>query len=139
MQEEVDSLVTNGTWTLMDLFSNAYALGGKWVYKIKRGPQGEVARYKARWVVRGFEQREGIDFNETFASVVKLMSYKAIFVLTAALNWELEQMDVKIVFLYGNVEEVIYVTQPTGFEVDNKRKVCRLKKALYGLKQSLRV
>ena len=55
MQEEVDSLVTNGTWTLVDLPSNAHALGGRWVYKIKRGPQGEVARYKARWVVRGFE------------------------------------------------------------------------------------
>ena len=139
MQEEVESLVTNGTWTLVDLPSNAHALGGKWVFKIKRGPQGEVARYKARWVVRGFEQREGIDFNETFASVVKPISYKAIFALAAALDWELEQMDVKTAFLYGNVEETIYVTQPTGFESGGKRKVCKLKKALYGLKQSPRV
>ena len=139
MQEEVDSLTTNGTWTLVDLPSNAHALGGRWVYKIKRGPQGEVARYKARWVVRGFEQREGIDFNETFASVVKPMSYKAIFALAAALDWELEQMDVKTAFLYGEVDEVIYVTQPTGFEVGDKSKVCKLKKALYGLKQSPRV
>lgn len=123
----------------MDLPSNAYALGGRWVYKIKRGPQGEVARYKARWVVRGFEQREGIDFNETFASVVKPMSYKAIFALAAALDWKLEQMDVKTAFLYGNVEETIYVTQPTGFETGGKHKVCKLKKALYGLKQSPRV
>ena len=138
IQEEVDSLVTNRTWTLMDLPSNAHALGGKWVYKIKRGPQGEVARYKARWVVRGFEQREGIDFNKTFASVIKPMSYKAIFALAAALDWELEQMDVKTAFLYGNVEETIYVTQPTGFE-SGKNKVCKLKKALYGLKQSPRV
>ena len=86
MQEEVDSLVTNGTWTLVDLPSNTHALGGRWVYKIKRGPQGEAARYKERWVVRDFEQREGTDFNETFAPVVKPMGYKAIFALAAALD-----------------------------------------------------
>ena len=55
MQEEVDSLVANGTWTLVDLPSNARVLGGKWVFKLKRGPIGEVVRHKARWVVRGFE------------------------------------------------------------------------------------
>ena len=89
MQEEVDFLVTNDTWTLVDLPSNAYTLGGKWVYKIKRGSQGEIARYKARWVVRGFGQREGIDFNETFAFVVvKPMSYKAMFASAAALDRE---------------------------------------------------
>ena len=142
MQDEVDSLITNGTWTLVDLPSNAHTLGGKWVYKMKRGPTGEIVRHKARWVVRGFEQREGIDFNETFASVVKPISYKAIFALAAALDWELEleQMDVKTAFLYGDVEETVYVTQPTGFEVKGKKnKVCKLVKALYGLKQSPRV
>ena len=137
MQEEVDSLVANRTWTLVDLPSNTYALGGKWVFKIKRGPQGEVARYKVRQVVRRFKQREGIDFNKTFALVVKPISYKAIFALAAALDQELEQMDIKTAFLYGNVEETIYVTQPIGFESGNK--VCKLKKALYGLKQSPRV
>ena len=141
MEEEVDSLTTNKTWTLVDLPSNAHALGGKWVYKAKRGPAGEVVRHKARWVVRGFEQQEGIDFNETFASVVKPMSYKAIFALAAALDWDLEQIDVKTAFLYGDVEETIYVLQPTGFEAKGrgKNKVCKLKKALYGLKQSPRV
>ena len=86
MQEEVDFLVIGDIWTLVNLPSNAYILGGKWVYKIRRGSQGEIARYKARWVVRGFEQREGIDFNETFAFVVKPMSYKVIFALAAALD-----------------------------------------------------
>ena len=139
IQEEVDSLVTNGIQTLVDLPSNVYTLGGKWVYKIKRGPQGEVVRYKARWVVYGFEQREGIDFNETFASVIKPISYKAIFTLAIALDQELEQMNIKIAFLYGNVEETIYITQPIGFESRGKYKVYKLKKALYGLKQSPRV
>jgi Reverse transcriptase (RNA-dependent DNA polymerase) len=77
------------------------------VFKIKRGAHGEIFRYKARWVVRGFEQREGLDFHETFASVVKPMSYKAIFALAAAYDWEIEQMDVKTAFLYGNINEDI--------------------------------
>jgi hypothetical protein len=91
-------------------------------------------------VVRGFEQREGVDYYETFASVVKPMSYKAIFAIAAAQDWELEQMDVKTAFLYGDVEEDIYVIQPEGFELPGKEGlVCKLKKALYGLKQSPRV
>jgi hypothetical protein len=77
-------LVENGTWVAQDVPSDRESLTGKWVFKIKRGAQGEILRYKARWVVRGFEQQEGLDFYETFASVVKPMSYKAIFALAAA-------------------------------------------------------
>ena len=69
MQEEIDSINENDTWILTSLPPDRKALRGKWVYKIKQGPAGEILRYKARWVVRGFEQREGIDYNETFASV----------------------------------------------------------------------
>ena len=140
MSDEVHSLQENNTWELVDPPKGRTVLRGRWVYTIKRGPKGEVTRYKARWVVRGFEQREGLDFNETFATVVKPMSYKAIFALAAAEDWDLEQMDVKTAFLYGYVEEEIYVEQPTGF-ADGKhpQKVCKLKKALYGLKQSPRV
>ena len=88
----------------------------------------------------GCSQREGIDYNKTFTSVVKPISYKALFALAAALDWDLEQMDVKTAFLYGAVEEEIYMQQPTGFR--SKRypnKVYKLKKALYDLKQSPRV
>ena len=99
MQEEIDSINENDSWILTSLPPDRKALRGKWVYKIKRGPAGEILRYKARWVVRGFEQREGIDYNETFASVVKLMSYKAIFAIAAANDWEIHQMDVKTAFL----------------------------------------
>ena len=70
-------------------------------------------------MIRGFEQREGIDFNETFASVVKPMSYKAIFAMAAALNYELKQMDVKTAFLYGDIDEEIFIEQPTGFANDD--------------------
>ena len=100
---------------------------------MKRGLAGEVTRYKARWVIRGFEQQEGRDYHDTFVSVIKLMSYKAIFALTAALNWDVKQMNVKIVFLYGNVQETIYVRQPDGFS-KNGIKVYKLNKALYELK-----
>jgi hypothetical protein len=136
IQEEYDSLVENGTWVEQECPSNRESLTGKWVFKIKRGAAGEILRYKARWVVRGFEQQYGLDFHETFASVVKPMSYKAIFAIAAAYDWEIEQMDVKTAFLYGEIEEDIWIELPTGCGVSGTAK---LKKALYGLKQAPRV
>jgi len=138
MTLENKSLNDNKTWTLVPRPKNRRVLRGKWVYKLKRGPTGEILRYKARWVVRGFEQEEGIDYNETFASVVKPMSYKALFAIAAALDLEIEQMDVKTAFLYGLIDEEIYVEQPHELH-DGTEKVCRLNKALYGLKQSPRI
>ncbi len=88
--------------------------------------------------MRGFQRKEGIDYAETFASVVKPMSYKVIFALAAAKNWEIHQMDVKTAFLYELIEGEVYVRQPTGFD-NQSRQVCKLQKALYGLKQSPRV
>ena len=139
MQQEYQSLLQNKTWTLVPKILGRKVLSGKWVYKLKTGANGEVLRYKARWVVRGFEQQEGVDYNETFASVVKPMSYKLIFALAAALDLELEQMDVQTAFLYGEVDEEIYVEQPPGIPNSNPNLVCRLNRALYGLKQSPRV
>jgi hypothetical protein len=136
--DEMDSLVSNNTWTLVDPPPNRKVLKGKWVFKYKRGPLGEVIRHKARWVAKGYEQQPGIDYDETFASVVKPMSYKALFAIAAALDLEIEQMDVKTAFLYGNVQEDIFVEQPHGLN-DNSGQVCKLNKALYGLKQSPRV
>jgi hypothetical protein len=138
LQSEMDSLYENNTWNLVYPPENRRILRGKWVFKVKRGADGAVIKYKARWVVKGFEQEEGVDYNETFASVVKPMSYKALFAIAAALDWEIEQMDVKTAFLYGSVKEDIYVEQPTGF-ADDSGKVCKLNRALYGLKQSPRI
>ena len=139
MKEEIESLQENNTWDLTALPPDRKALRGKWVYKLKRGPFGEVLRHKARWVVKGFQQREGLDYNETFASVVKPMSYKALFAIAAAKDLEIEQMDVKTAFLYGAIEEHIYMEQPTGYNQSSSNLVCKLNKALYGLKQSPRV
>ena len=120
-KEQVDSLTQNETWKLTKLPANCRPLRGKWVYRLKWGPTSEIIRYKARWVVGGFEQREGIDYREIFASVVKPMSYKAIFAIAAAQDWVLEQMDVKTAFLYRDVEEDIYVIQPDGLRITRKR------------------
>jgi hypothetical protein len=137
-KDEMESLVQNNTWDLVQPPTGRKVLKGKWVYKYKRGADGRVLHHKARWVVKGYEQLLGINYNDTFASVVKPMSYKALFAIAAALDLEIEQMDVKTAFLYGTVEEEIYVQQPEGLR-DNTGRVCRLKKALYGLKQSPRV
>jgi len=107
METELTSLQENQVWDLCNLPDSVIALSGRWVYRLKRGRDGSVVRHKARWVVRGFEQEEGIDYHETFASVVKPMSYKALFAIAAAKDWEIEQMDVITAFLYGKVTEDI--------------------------------
>jgi hypothetical protein len=137
-KEEFASLIDNNTWDLVEPPHHQKVLPGKWVFKYKRGISGKILRYKARWVAKGYEQQFGIDYDQTFASVVKPMSYKALFAIAASLDLEIEQMDVKTAFLYGLVEEDIYVQQPTGLG-DNSGRVCKLNKALYGLKQSPRV
>jgi hypothetical protein len=133
MVDEVSSLKQNRTWELVDLPENRRVLSGKWVFRLKRGPHGEVVRHKCRWVVRGFTQEEGVDYDETFASVVKPMSNKALFAIAAALDLEIEQMDVKTAFLYGDIDHEIYVEQPHHMS-DGTPRVCKLRKALYGLK-----
>lgn len=138
MLEEVNSLNQNKTWELVHPPKDRRILSGKWVSKLKRGPQGEVTRYKSRWVVRGFTQEESIDYDETFASIVKPMSYKALFAIAAALDLEIEQMDVKTAFLYGYIGHEIYVEQPHHI-TDGTPRVCKLRKALYGLKQAPRI
>jgi hypothetical protein len=137
MQSEHKSLTDNHTWSLVDR-PNRKVLTGKWTYRLKRGANGEILRHKARWVARGFEQTDGVDYSETFASVVKPMSYKAIFAIAAARDLELEQMDVKTAFLYGNIDEEVYIEQPPEFD-DGTGRVCKLNKALYGLKQAPRI
>jgi hypothetical protein len=133
----MDSLISNGTWSLIDPPANRSVLKGRWVFKYKRGPSGDVLRYKARWVVKGYEQQQGIDCHETFASVVKPMSHKALFAIAAALDLEIKRMDVTA-FLYGAVQEDIFVEKPHGLN-DGSGRVCKLNSALYGLKQSPRV
>ncbi|GJV21539.1 retrotransposon protein, putative, ty1-copia subclass [Tanacetum coccineum] len=137
MKEEMDSLRKNKTWELVDHPAGQKLVSCKWLFKIKEGIEGvQKPRYKARLVARGFTQRAGIDYNEVFSPVVRHTSIRVILALTACKDYELEQLDVKTTFLHGNLEEVIYMRQPPGYEQGNK--VCLLKKYLYGLKQSPR-
>ena len=139
MQEEMDSLHENLTYELMELPDGKKALRNKWVYKLKTGEDGSTPRYKARIVVKGFQQKKGVDFDEIFAPVVKMTSIRTVLSMAASMNLEIEQLDVKTAFLHGELEEEIYMKQPEGFEVKGKENlVCRLKKSLYGLKQAPR-
>ena len=137
MGEEMNSLLKNGTWTLVDKPADKKVIGCRWLFKLKPGIPGvEGQRFKARLVARGFTQKEGIDYQEIFAPVVKHISICILMSVVVNLDLELEQMDVKTAFLHGDLEEELYMEQPEGFESPNeKEKVCLLKKSLYGLKQ----
>ncbi|KAE8679209.1 Retrovirus-related Pol polyprotein from transposon TNT 1-94 [Hibiscus syriacus] len=139
MQEEIEALHKNNTWDLVPLLQGRKPIGNKWVFKIKRNGDDQVERYRARLVVKGYAQKEGIDFNEIFSPVVLLTTVRVVLAMCATLNLHLEQLDVKTAFLHGNLEEEIYMLQPEGFEEDEKKNlVCRLNKSLYGLKQAPR-
>ena len=127
--EEFKSLQENETWELVDESSikeGLKPLSGKWVFKIKRDINGAISRYKARWVVKGYLQQYGIDFEQTFAAVVKPMAFRALFAIAAYHDLEIEQMDVKTAFLYGTIDQLLYVEMPKGFKVIGK--VCRLQR-----------
>ncbi|KAH9669015.1 hypothetical protein KPL70_021617 [Citrus sinensis] len=108
MQDEMESLQRNQTWTLIPNPGNKRLISCKWIFKRKEGiPDVEPPKYKARLVARGFTQREGVDFNEIFSPVVKHSSIRILLAMVALLDLELEQMDVKTAFLHGNLEEQI--------------------------------
>ena len=115
------------------------AINCKWVFAKKQGfSDSDTVRYKARLIAKD-AQGEGINYNEVFSHIVKYSSIRILLALTAQYELELDQLDVKTAFLYGNLEEEIYMSQPTGFKTAGKENiVCKLKKSLYKLKQSLR-
>jgi hypothetical protein len=136
MTEEMDSLMKNQTWDLVRLPAGRKALHNRWVYRTKRDADGRL-RYKARLVVKGFEQRAGIDFSEVFSPVVKLTTIRAVLSIVAV--EDLHLVDVKTAFLHGDLKEEIYMHQPEGYaKAGRGNLVCRLKKSLYGLKQAPR-
>lgn len=137
MDDEYDSLIENETWKLVDLPRGRNAIDNKWVYKIKETPTGDIERYRARLVVRGFSQEYGVDYYQTYSLVVRYTSIRTIMAIAAAENLKLAQFDVKTAFLYGDLSEEIYMKQPVGYE-DRTSKVCLLRKSLYGLKQASR-
>jgi hypothetical protein len=140
MDEEMKSLHKNQTWDLVQLPKGKKTIGCKWVYAKKEGnPEKDNIRFKARLVAKGYAQKEGIDYNEVFSPVVKHSSIRILLALVAQFDLEIAQLDVKTVFLHGDLEEEIYMSQPDGFKVTGKENwACKLKKSLYVLKQSPR-
>jgi len=137
MQDEMESLEKNGTWDLVKLPKDKKLVRCKWIFKRKEGIfASELARYKAMLFAKGHSQILGIDYNDVFSLVVK-HSFRTLLSIVAMHDYELEQLDVKTVFLHGELEEDIYMNQPKGFVIPGKENLmCRLKKSLYGLKQS---
>jgi hypothetical protein len=137
MEEEYDALIANNTWELVPRPVGSNVVTGKWIFKHKFNSDGTLKRYKAHWVLRGFTQRPGIDYDETFSPVVKPATVRTMLSLAVSRSWPIHQLDVKNVFLHGTLSETVYYSQPTGF-VDPTQPdlVCRLNKSLYELKQA---
>ncbi|PKU87026.1 Retrovirus-related Pol polyprotein from transposon TNT 1-94 [Dendrobium catenatum] len=139
MAHEFFALQKQGTWQLVSKPSNAPILGCKWTYRTKRHANGSIVTYKARLVALGNHQEFGIDYNETFSPVAKLPTIRILLTVALNNNWPVQQLDVANAFLHGNLSEVVYMTQPKGFEdSSHPEHVCLLKKAIYGLKQAPR-
>jgi hypothetical protein len=138
MQEEHASLLANNTYVLEMPPNGVKPIPCKWVYKVKKDATGGFERFKARLVIKGFRQKEGIDFHEVFAPVSKFATARTLFSKAAAEGMEIHHVDIKTAFLNGELEEKIYMTQPPGFEEGPPGMACRLIKTLYGLKQAPR-
>ncbi|WVZ84224.1 LOW QUALITY PROTEIN: hypothetical protein U9M48_031277 [Paspalum notatum var. saurae] len=137
MHEELENFERNHD--LVEPPPNCRPIGTKWVFKNKQGEDGMVVRNKARLVAQGFYQKEGIDYEETFALIARLDAIRILLAFAASKGFKLQQMDVKSVFLNGFIEEEVYVRQPPGFESARfPDRVYKLRKSLYGLKQAPR-
>jgi len=139
MEEEHATLMKNHTWELVPRPSQANVVTGKWLFKHKFTADGSLERYKALLVLRGFTQRPGMDFGETFSPVVKPATVRTVLSLALSRQWPIHQLDVKNSFLHGTLQETVYCVQPSGFEDSaHPEFVCHLNKSLYGLKQDPR-
>ncbi|GJZ40360.1 retrovirus-related pol polyprotein from transposon TNT 1-94 [Tanacetum coccineum] len=137
MQEELNQFVANDVWELVPQPRNMTIIGTKWVFRNKLDENGIVSQNKARLVAQGYNQQEGIDYDETYAPVARLESIRILLAYACALDFKLFQMDVKSAFLNGFINEEVYVAQPPGFiDFEKPDHVYKLKKALYGLKQA---
>ena len=137
INSEVESILQNHTWELVDLPPGSKPIGCKWIFKRKLKADGSVDKYKARLVAKGYRQKEGLDYFDTYSPVSRITSIRMLIAIASLNNMEIHQMDVKTAFLNGELDEEIYMEQPEGFVVQGQEnKVCKLVKSLYGLKQA---
>ena len=139
MQEEINMINKHQTWELVPKPRDQKVIGVKWIFRTKLNPDGSVNKLKARLVVKGYAQKYGVDYSETFAPVARHDTIRFLLAFAAQKQWRIFQLDVKSAFLNGKLKEKIYVEQPDGFEAKGKEgHVYLLSKALYGLKQAPR-
>jgi hypothetical protein len=132
-------LISNGTWELIPRPQSSNVVTGKWVFTHKLCADGTLDRYKARWVLQGFTQRPGVDYDETFSPVVKPTIVRTVLAIAVSRDWPIQQLDVKNTFLHDTLSETVFCCLPTGFaDPAHPDLVCRLRKYLYGLKQASR-
>ena len=123
---------------MVELPPGKVAIGSRWVFKLKRNPDGTIDRYKARLVAQGFSQRPGFDYFEVFAGTPRFEAIRTVLALAACQDEHLRFIDVSNAFLNGEIDAEVYMRQPEGFERGGKNVVLRLNKAVYGLKQASR-
>ncbi|GAA0147132.1 transmembrane signal receptor [Lithospermum erythrorhizon] len=129
MNKEIEALFVNNTWDYMPLPLGKKPILCRWDYKIKLKSDGSIERYKACLVAKGFTQRMGIDYNETFTPVVKMSIVRSILVVVAYHKWQLSQLDINNTFLHGDLSEEVYMLPPEGVNAPNGT-VCKLRKSL---------
>lgn len=112
MVEEYSSIMKNSMWEVVPWPEGKFVVGSRWLYKIKHATDGSVEKFKAQFVDKGFSQKEGIDYDETFSLVAKYSSIRAIIFVAAQMRWRIHQIDVKKSFLNGVIEEEVYIEQP---------------------------
>ncbi|KAF3653575.1 putative receptor-like cytosolic serine/threonine-protein kinase RBK1-like [Capsicum annuum] len=115
MQEEIDALEKNETWELVPKPEKCNPVTCKWVFRLKKKSNGTIDRFKARLVARGFSQNYGLDYEETFSPVAKMVTVRSLISLTAFKSWKLWQLDIQNAFLYGELDRVVFMEQPYGF------------------------
>ena len=133
MNQEMESMYSNSVWELVDPPEDVRPIGCKWIFKRKRGIVGKVETFKARLVEKGYTQKEGVDYEETFSPIAMLKSIRILLSIATCLDYEVWKMDVKTDFLNGYLEESIYMMQPKCFVAKGQQqKVCKLLRSIYG-------
>ena len=130
MVEDYSSIMKNDVWDIVLSPEGKSVVTSRWMYKIKHAADGSVEKYKARFVVRGFSQKKEIDYEETFAPVAKYASIREAISNASKMEWRIHQMDVKIAFLNGVIEEEVYIEQPQVFDVHGRESRVQIEEGL---------